>query len=200
VLNGVGGSLNLRNYFYSNYSTTIAFRDAAAMVTYGDDNIGTVSKKYPNFNIKGCSEFLAKYGQVYTMPDKESELKPYLDANEFEFLKRVNVFHPKLGVSVGALLDKSIFKSLHCYLRPKKAPLSPHEACAQNIDTALREWFNHGESVYEKRRTQMQLIAERSNITHMCTLLQDTYDDRVNDWRIKYDADYIASTSLTGSE
>lgn len=186
ILNGISGSLNLRAYFYTQYSSSIAFRDAAKIMTYGDDNIGSVSEKYPNFNIKGCAEFLETYGQKYTMPDKDSELIDYLKPDDFEFLKRFSVYHSQLGVNIGALVDSSIMKSLHCYLRPKNAPLTPKEACAVNIDGALREWFNHGEAVYEKRRTQMCEVAAKAGITHMCTMLEESYNDRVLNWHATY--------------
>jgi hypothetical protein len=186
ILNGISGSLNLRDFFYTQYDGSISFRDAVSLMTYGDDNIGSVKEGYDKFTIKGAAEFLDAHGQIYTMPDKESELRAYLDPKDFEFLKRFNVYHPKLGCNVGALLDTSIFKSLHCYMRPKNAPLTPSEACAQNIDTALREWFNHGEEVYEERREQMSKVALASNITHMCTLLETTYDDMVDQWKHKY--------------
>lgn len=138
------------------------------------------------FNIKGAAEFLGEHGQIYTMPDKESELQAHLDPEDFEFLKRFSVYHPKLDCNIGALLDKSIIKSLHCYMRPKGCPLTPEEACAQNIDTALREWFNHGEDVYEIRRRQMTNVAQKGNITHLCTMLNNSYDDMVVDWQYKY--------------
>jgi len=186
ILNGICGSLNLRAYFYTQYASDIKFRDAAKIMTYGDDNIGSVSEKYPKFNIKGCSEFLEGYGQKYTMPDKDSELSAYLKPENFEFLKRFSVWHADLGAHVGALLDSSIMKSLHCYLRPKNAPLTPKEACATNIDGALREWFNHGEDVYEMRRKQMREVAAMAGITHMCTMLDETYNDRVLNWRETY--------------
>nr|QUS52725.1 hypothetical protein 1 [Mute swan feces associated picorna-like virus 20] len=186
ILNGICGSLNLRNYFYTKYPKSVPFREAAHMMTYGDDNIGTVHPDYPEFNIKGCSEFLATYGQIYTMPDKESELTPYLKEGEFEFLKRTSVYHPELGVNLGALADKSIFKSLHCYMRPKGCPNTPKEACAINIDTGLREWFNHGPDTYEFRRKQMQEIAEKAEIAHMCTMLTETYEDRLLNWEYTY--------------
>ena len=206
ILNGVCGSLNLRNYFYSKYSEEIHFQDVAHMMTYGDDNIGSASPDYPEFNIKGISDFLAGYGQVYTMPDKESELTAYLKPDEFEFLKRSSVYHEDLGVHVGALLDKSIFKSLHCYMRPKGCPNTPSEACALNIDSALREWFNHGRDTYESKRILMKDVAARADITHMCTMLDETYDDRVANWHHTYvaktDVDVISETFTThaGSE
>ncbi|APG78558.1 hypothetical protein 1 [Wenzhou picorna-like virus 32] len=186
IINGISGSLNLRDYFYTMYPESIPFRDAVNLMTYGDDNIGSVHEDFGRFTIRGASEFLASYGQTYTMPDKESELLNYLPPEEFEFLKRHSVYHPDLGVHIGALADKSIFKSLHCYLRPKGAPLSCEEACAQNIDTGLQEWFNHGKAVYEERRAQMTEVAQRAHISHMCRNLSKSYEDFVEEWRYKY--------------
>jgi hypothetical protein len=156
------------------------------LVTYGDDNIGSVSPDIDRFTIKGASEFLARYGQTYTMPDKESELLDFLPPHEFEFLKRKSNFIPELNVHVGALIDKSCYKMLHCYLRDKSSPLTEEHACAQNIDTALREWFNHGRAKYELRRSQLKYIAVRSGIRHLCTELDINFDERVGIWKAKY--------------
>ncbi len=191
IINGICGSLNLRCYFYTEnrpeiFEDRIPFREVVALVTYGDDNIGSVSDKCNNFTIKGASEFLGKHGQVYTMPDKESELTDFLPSEDFEFLKRKSVYHKDLGLHLGALIDKSCFKMLHCYLRSRNSPLTEELACAQNIDTALREWFNHGPELYEQRRIQMVEIAQRASITHLCTELEHTYADKVAMWREKY--------------
>jgi hypothetical protein len=192
ILNGICGSLNMRCYFYSNNMKLgreqLSFREHVALVTYGDDNIGSVSDRINNFTIKGASQFLAKYGQVYTMPDKESELLDFLPLEDFEFLKRKSVYHPKLGVHVGALIEKSCFKMLHFYLRDKKSENTEEYACALNIDTANREWFNHGEEVYEKRREQLRRVAELSGISYLCETLNETYDDRVLQWKEKYES------------
>jgi len=186
IINSIVGSLNLRCFYYSEYPYSDNFRDYVSIITYGDDNKGSVSPLRPKFNIKRCSEFLARYGQSYTMPDKESELTDYMHDDDAEFLKRKSVYHPKLGCHVGALEDNSIFKSLHNYRRGKNAPLTEEEACAQNIDSALREWFNHGSRVYEQRRNQMQEIASRANISHMCDMLNMSYDDGVVRWHETY--------------
>lgn len=191
IINGICGSLNLRCYFYSvnpapRFEERLPFRENVALVTYGDDNIGSVSTQISNFTIKGASQFLAKYGQIYTMPDKESELLDFLPPEEFEFLKRKSVYHEDLGVYVGALIDKSCFKMLHCYLREKGAPLTEEHACGQNIDTALREWFNHGKEIYEMRRSQMREVAKRAGISHLVTGADLTYEDRVLLWRDKH--------------
>jgi hypothetical protein len=191
IINSICGSLNLRCFFYNEYpcnsfETRMKFRDFVALATYGDDNGGGVHDDASRFTIKRASEFLAKYGQTYTMPDKDSELQDYLPPGAFEFLKRKSVYHPKLGVNVGALCEQSCFKMLHCYLRGKNSPLTEEHACGQNIDTAIREWFNHGEELYEKRRSEMKIVAEKAGITHLCTELEVDYDQRVAQWRAKY--------------
>lgn len=191
AINGICGSLNLRCVYYTVYpaesfETRRPFRENVALCTYGDDNIGSVREGNDRFNIKVASEILAAHGQQYTMPDKTSELRDYLPIEQFEFLKRKNVYHPKLQSHVGALLDKSIFKSLHCYIREKNSPITPSQACALNIDTALREWFNHGEEVYEQRRVQMCEIAKRSGISHMCHNLDTPYEVFAQSWVAQY--------------
>lgn len=188
VLNSIVGSLNLRCFYYTQYpqDEVGSFRKYVNIITYGDDNKGSVSRERPLFNIKECSKFLGSYGQIYTMPDKESELTEYMLDEDAEFLKRRSVYHEALGCYVGALDESSIFKSLHCYLRPKGAPLTPHEACAQNIDGAIREWFNHGKEVFDKRRAQMTQIAKTCDIDFMCTMLNMTYEEMCQEWHEKY--------------
>jgi len=189
VINGICGSLNARACFFTIYpDTSFNFRQAVNFMTYGDDNIGTVDEDFTEFNIKSMSKFLKSYGQIYTMPDKDSELTEFLKLEEFEFLKRKSVYHESLGLYLGALVEKSIFKSLHCYMRPKGAPLSERHAAAMNMDTALLEWFNHGEDVYENRREQMKLVAELADLTHLCTRLDETYQQRVEMWKEKYES------------
>jgi hypothetical protein len=158
------------------------------MMTYGDDNIGSVHPDYPEFNIKNLSIFLGEYGQIYTMPDKTSELVAYMNLDDAEFLKRQSVYHAALGQRVGALDEASLFKSLHCVLRPKKSPLTMEEACAQNIDGAIYEWFNHGPSVYEERRKQMKEVAQRAGIAHMCLRLNESYGEHAAEWHTNYSA------------
>lgn len=197
ILNGICGSLNLRCVFYSMYDPKIPFRSVVALSTYGDDNFGSVKEGYEKFNIQSASEFLAEYGQTYTMPDKESELVPYLLEEDFEFLKRRSVYCPEKDCTVGALDDKSIFKMLHCYLRPKGVINSESLACAINIGAALREWSNHGRVVYENRHKQCVEIASLAGITGLCPELKYTYSDLVVDWKKKYKTDYaLYSTTL----
>lgn len=201
IINGICGSLNLRCYFYkenpcASFDERMKFREFVKLITYGDDNIGSVSDLVNNFTIKGASQFLAEYGQTYTMPDKESELLDFLPPEEFEFLKRKSVYLPEIGQHVGALVDLSCFKMLHCFIRTKNSPLTKEHASAQNIDTALREWFNHGQDTYETRREQMKEVANRAGIAHLCSELDVTYADCVERWKAKYDKNYHPSYAM----
>jgi hypothetical protein len=190
ILNGISGSLNLRCYYREQQLLKNApekpFRFNVKLITYGDDNIGSVHPECDYFTIKGASAFLGEHGQVYTMPDKESELKDFLPSSEFEFLKRKSVYHPDMHCRVGALSETSIFKMLHYYLRSKQSPITDEMACAQNIDTANREWFNHGRVVYENRRKQLREVAAKTGVEHLCQSLNLDYDDRINEWLKKY--------------
>lgn len=162
------------------------FRESVAIICYGDDNIGTVHPSFGKFNIKDCSKFLGEHGQIYTMPDKNSELQEYLRPDQFEFLKRFSVYHSQLGCYVGALLDKSIYKSLHCIIREKNSPNTMNMASAINIDGAIREWFNHGPLKYHQQVALMRKVASAAGIEHMCTELNLSYDDRVDNWKDIY--------------
>jgi hypothetical protein len=188
VINGIVGALNLRCSYYTAYPKDEigSYRKYVSIITYGDDNKGSVSSEKPGFNIKQTSEFLAKYGQLYTMPDKESELVEYMQDEDAEFLKRISVYHPVLGCELGALQDDSIYKSLHVYVRGENPDITESHLCAMNIDGALREWFNHGEEVFEDRRQKMINVAREAGITHMCQTLSDTYHDRCISWLNKY--------------
>jgi len=201
IINGICGSLNLRCCFYDVYKSEVlkglSFRDVVALITYGDDNNGSVKKGFEKYNMVQISEFLSKFGQTYTHPDKETELTPYLREEEMEFLKRKSVFHPRLGVNVGALDEKSIAKSLHNYIRDKNPVLTPDEACATNLCNAAREYFYHGQAVYEDRIVKLKNIAQATGLAHMCgDELDSTYSARVNQWHLDY-GDGEALTDIT---
>ncbi|APG76845.1 hypothetical protein 1 [Beihai picorna-like virus 5] len=166
---------------YPNY--TGRFCDAVALATYGDDFKSSASDEFPDFHHVSLAEKLATIDMKITMPDKEADPIPFLLDENCDFLKRHNRLH-EVGYYIGALDEESIFKSLKAVLRSKHVSLK--EQAAQNIDGALREWFLHGREIYENRREQMKVVAARGDIAHMCTGLDETFDDRVRVWREKY--------------
>lgn len=160
----------------------LCFRDAVALMTYGDDVKGSVREGFDLFNHISFAEFLEERDMKFTMPDKESSPVPYMDDADADFLKRKNVWNEEVHMYFGALDEKSIFKSLHCTLKSKF--LTAEEQAIENIDGALREWFAHGKETYELRRAQMAVIAERHDL--VCREVSMSYEDRMTAWKDKY--------------
>jgi len=161
------------------------FRDVCSLITYGDDAKSSVHEDFPEFNHIAVAKFLEDRDMKFTMPDKESEPTPYMTDDEADLLKRANVYSEDTGVIMGALDEDSIFKSLHATLHSKA--LTREQQSMQNIDGGLREWFSHGRDVYELRREQMKEIAKRADISHGCTVIHQSYDDRLQAWKDKYE-------------
>jgi hypothetical protein len=185
-INSVGNSLLFRCAFFSlkGVRTKLLFRMICKLMTYGDDVKGSVKKGHDDFNHLYVAKFFAKHDMKFTMPDKESTPVPFMKDEDADFLKRKNIFCPETGYTMGALDEDSIFKSLHSNLKSKAN--TREKLAADNVDGALREWFNHGREVYEMRRTQMQEIAKRTNIDHICTQLDKDFDYQVEHWKERY--------------
>lgn len=189
IINGIVGSINLRCSFFNlvGVDTSLNFRDIASIITYGDDLAGSVdSSKVPGYNIKYISKFLDDRGQIFTMPNKEDPLQDFLPPDDFEFLKRSSNHIPEIGRAIGALNEKSIQKMLMYFVRDAHCEDSEELATAKNVDTALREWFNHGREKYEFRRKQMREVTDLIGISFMCTMLDKDFDYLVENWKDKY--------------
>ncbi len=179
-INCIVNSLQLRcAYFYLWPSTSkpLPFRKVASMMTYGDDVKGSVREGYDWFNHMSYAQFLKERDMIFTMPDKESTPTKYMQDHEADFLKRHNIFNVDTGLIHGALDEASIFKSLHTVLESKVVSLE--DQSISNIDAALREWWQHGREVYEKRREQMREVASRCCLTNSCQMLNESYEDRL---------------------
>lgn len=161
-----------------------SYRSAVASTFYGDDAKSSVKEGYECFNHIAYANWLKVRDIVFTMPDKESEPTEYMQSDDVDFLKRKNVFMEDLGVPIGALDEDSIFKMLHTVLASKA--ISPRQQAAENIDTALREWFAHGREKYELRRSQMRRVAERADLMHMTREIDMSFDDRISRYKEKY--------------
>lgn len=189
ILNGIVGSLNLRCVFFHNNPNLIKFRDSCNMITYGDDNAGSV-KNGVKFGIKTISKFLEEYGQTYTMPDKESELVEYIEPEDFDFLKRKTVYIPEIDCHVGALSEESIVKALYMRIPSKDSDLSEDLQNAMNIDGVLRDAFFHGREKFDQYKVKMRELAAKAGVTTKCTQLNLTFDMGVHNWKMNYDPEY----------
>jgi hypothetical protein len=188
-INSVVNSLLFRCAYFNlkSLKTNVPFRDICKLMTYGDDVKGSVKKGHDDFNHLYVAKFFGEHDMKFTMPDKESEPTPFMHDKDADFLKRKNVFCAETGYVMGALDENSIFKSLHSNLKSKAN--TREKLAADNIDGALREWFNHGRDVYELRRSQMNEVAVMSKIDHICTQLDKSFDYQVEHWKERYLSD-----------
>lgn len=184
VVNGIAGSLYVRMGFmhvYPLYSGDM--RSVLAVLTYGDDLNGSVHEDYENFNFLSFREFLGEHGMMITPPDKEAKIeKPFLDADECDFLKRKSAFVDGIPFRIGALDKRSIIKSLHANL--KSSSQTPLEVSAQCIETAMHEFFAHGRQEYENWRTILTKVSNECGLCVPC--LKYDFEDRVRFWHEKY--------------
>ena len=187
-INSIVNALLFRCAYYhicKNRKDLPEFRNVCSLITYGDDAKSSVEEAFPEFNHIAVAKFLEDRDMKFTMPDKTSNPTPYMHDDEADLLKRANIYSEDTGMIMGALDEDSIFKSLHAVLRSKA--ITPEQQAMQNIDGALREWFAYGRDHYEMRREQMLEVAKRADIAHGCTVLYESYDDRLQTWKERYE-------------
>jgi len=157
-INSIVNSLISRCAFFRVYPHHSNFRSAVSMMTYGDDDIGSVHKDFGDFNCVTKSDYINSIGMKYTPPDKSGDHIPYMNMVDVDFLKRKSVFNSSLHRHMGALDKASIYKSLH--VRMRSTEISDEAWAGAVVDGALREFFAHGEQDYEIFRSQMVQVAE----------------------------------------
>ena len=174
ILNGLNNSLFMRYAYYANYAryepeTDIdpikgnipLFHTVVALITYGDDNLMSVSPKCKWFTHTTIAERLAEIGMIYTMADKTEESQAFINIAQCSFLKRTFVQHPLLDNAIVAPLEiDSIHKSLTCTKHQKGAQESEAQVMALNMGVALYELFQHGEDIFNKYRDGFELLRE----------------------------------------
>jgi len=130
------------------------------IITYGDDNVLSVSDDVPGFNHTSISVKLQEWGIKYTMADKDSESIPYLPIEEISFLKRKFNWDPSLGMYLAPLDVSSIYKMLHVHMVPA-AGISKIDVARDAMKTALAESFHHGSGFYTEMRGWLMAVCDR---------------------------------------
>jgi hypothetical protein len=164
--------------FFHIYPLEKDFRSCVALLTYGDDAIGSVKEKYKNFNFVSYKNFLAAHGMKLTLPSKTDEEVEFLHQNEVDFLKRKSNYISEIGSSIGKLDEDSIFKSLHSNIQSHS--VTEREVACSCVEGALHEWFAFGREHYEMRREQMHQVCNDLNLP--VHALNYTFDERVQKW------------------
>jgi hypothetical protein len=124
------------------------FGDHVALLTYGDDNMMSVSAERPNFHHTSIAAALGEVGVTYTMADKEAESVPYVPMSEVTFLKRAWRFCDEENVWLAPLEMESVHKMLCVIVESKTVTLG--EQMADIIRSAHSEMFFHGETKFRK--------------------------------------------------
>jgi hypothetical protein len=186
-LNGIGNSLLLRCVFFTmrppeNVET---FQDNVALLTYGDDNKGSVKPECDFFDMQVISRVLATRGIIYTTPNKKTIDSPIYPDEDADFLKRNFTGEHELGIHVGALDPVSIFKPLHMMNFNPDAFSTPEVMSAHLMNSALDEFFNHGRAAYDRRQIEFLEVFERIGIQPFGNVLVD-FDTKLANWHIKY--------------
>jgi hypothetical protein len=126
-----------------------------ALKVHGDDNIFTVSPRFPKFNLEYLSAgFMHWFGMCFTTADKKPHMLPYLLENP-DFLSRTWMTH-ETGYQVHALNLSSICSML-TYVR-KSEYTTLEESYQQNIDAASMELVYHGKEKYEQILGALSLL------------------------------------------
>lgn len=136
----------LQNNIVADFSR---FQDIMSLVTYGDDNCGTTSAKYPMLNHTSLQRALLEVGIIYTTDDKEAESKGLVPVSNITFLKRRFVYDNTLNRIVAPLVEESLFKSLTVWTYSKA--ICKQEQLAAVISSVNREYFFYGKEIFEMR-------------------------------------------------
>jgi hypothetical protein len=186
-LNGIANSLLARCCYYSafldgNFSHGAPpFRSMVAYIAYGDDNWGSISHECTWFNMMVMSQKLAGWGLVFTDPSKSSVVKKFLGWTEVDFLKRSFCRKHEVGVYLGALDKKSIFKPLCKIVHSPRDDVGIHDVARDTLTSAMVEAFNHGREFYDYMRDGLIRVADKMGYVNV-PMLNMTFDERMEAW------------------
>jgi len=182
IINAIANSLIIRCFFFSIYPDR-KFNENVALITYGDDCIGEISSLAPLMTCTGFAEWLGRHGLKFTRFDKSDEPMPdYYTWQEADFLKRKSVFHPDIGIELGALEPESMRRMMRVCTLKKGNGLSAYDISCMNVSGAVREAFLHGRDFYEDFREKCISVVLSHNMAGHVEGLDMTYDDRIQDW------------------
>jgi hypothetical protein len=151
TINGLVNSLYMRYVYYTlNPDHEVrTFKKNVSLMTYGDDNIMTVSKAIDWYNHTTISQSFSLMGITYTMADKEAESVPFIHISQASFLKRTWVYDEDVKYHLAPLEHDSIEKMLMVWVKSKS--VSQEEQIISVVTTAIREYFFYGKTVYNAK-------------------------------------------------
>jgi len=192
VINSMVNSLYMRYCYFEiakqdKWWKVPRFNTVVSLMTYGDDNIMSVKSGFDAYNHTRIAEVFSEAGITYTMADKEAKSVPFIKGSEAGFLKRDAIWDDELGLYRARLDEESISKSLHAHIESKVITEQQH--CAEAIIGAMDEYFEYGREFYNKRREQLHVVAQTTDLTGLVGTLM-TYDEQLtrfcerNEWEL----------------
>jgi hypothetical protein len=165
IVNGIVNALMMRYCYYAMHMKrgTLElplFHQVVALMTYGDDNVCSVSNSDQLFNHLSVAYEMSLLGMKYTMPDKDSAPTAFIPFENIDFLKRKFRKHEVTGTYIGALEKNSIFKSLTTTMRRKGCEESRCEIMAGNVANALTELWAHGPEVFDEYKAKFECLKD----------------------------------------
>jgi hypothetical protein len=164
IINSLANSLYMRYaYTVMNPSKTCwDFKSYVNLMTYGDDNAMGVSLDRSWFNHTSIQASLAAIGVGYTMADKKAQSVPFIHIDNVSFLKRTWRYDDDVGAWLCPLEHESIEKMLTVCVTSKT--ITPQEQAVCILNTAAREYFFYGKTIFEERRKMIMEIIKENDI------------------------------------
>lgn len=152
IINGLANSMYMRYTYYllNPKCECLSFKKNVSLMTYGDDNICSVSNLCPWYNHTTIAACFATIGIGYTMADKEAVSIPYINIKDASFLKRRWVFNKELDRYLAPLEHDSIEKMLLIWVASKT--ISPQHQAVAIVESAIGEYFFYGKEVFNDKR------------------------------------------------
>jgi hypothetical protein len=157
------------------------YQENEHIATYGDDGHGGSKPE-----VRAITQFSSRkrffdfVGVGFTNARKDGSDDEWIESEFVDFLKRKSVYHPDLGIRVGALDQNSIQKMGHM----SHGSGEPEDLAIATIQTMLHEAFLHGDTFYEWLRTRLRNCATECCI--WCKELDYSYSEKVIAWKEKY--------------
>jgi hypothetical protein len=187
--NGSDNSIHQRASFHYNGVRVLGddfhklgrYKDNEHVATYGDDGHGGSRPEVRDItNFSARKRYFDFINMGFTNARKDNEAQDDIAADEVDFLKRKSVYHPALGLRVGALATDSIERMGHM----SHGKGVPEDLAIASIQTMLHESFLHGAEYYEQMRTWLTSAAQELEI--WTKELECDFDGKILQWKEKY--------------
>lgn len=158
------------------------FKQNVTLFTYGDDNVFGVNKIIPWFNHTTIQSTLATIGVEYTMADKTSASRPYINIGEVSFLKREWVWNNEVKGYLCPLDEASIIKSLTVWV--PSGTIDKYKQMVAVMTSANNEYFFYGREKFNKEHTFLKgLLTQEPYCFYADEKTLPSFDELAERWR-----------------